>query len=65
MWLVKSVRLMLQRTKIMLYVPVENPAVRLAFALTGTPDIGFYNLFFPRADFIELKSKMYRANGLE
>lgn len=28
------------------------------------PDIGFYNLFFPVADYIEPESKMYRVRNL-
>jgi len=56
---------MLQITQIMPYVPVENPAVRLAFVLSNTPDIGFYNLFFPLANYIEPESKMYRVENLD
>jgi hypothetical protein len=56
---------MAQLQTLRLRVPAITTAERLSFAYPGKPDTEFYNLFFSGADYIELKSKMYRVENLE
>lgn len=56
---------MIQLQNLRLRDPAITSAVRPSFDSPITPDTEFYNLFFSEADYIELKSKMYRVRGLE
>jgi hypothetical protein len=56
---------MTQIQNLRLYDPAIISAERPSFVSQNKPDIGFHNLLFPLADYIEPKSKAYRIGSLE